>query len=75
MTIKEVEEKTGLTRSNVRFYEKKNSLIHCEMKKMVTEIILKKMWMILKKSHSCAHLEFLLRIFEMLYQKEPLCLM
>lgn len=24
MTIKEVEEKTGLTRSNIRFYEKEN---------------------------------------------------
>lgn len=32
MTMKDVEERTGLSRSNIRFYEKKNSLSLQEMK-------------------------------------------
>ena len=46
MTIKDVEERTGLSRSNIRFYEKKNLLSLREMKVMVIEIILKMMWKI-----------------------------
>ena len=43
MTIKDVEEQTGLSRSNIRFYEKENLLSLREMKVMVIEIILKMM--------------------------------
>ena len=49
MTIKDVEERTGLSRSNIRFYEKEkliepsNSRALREMKVMVIEIILKMM--------------------------------
>ena len=43
MTIKDVEERTGLSRSNIRFYEKEKLR---EMKVMVIEIILKMMWKI-----------------------------
>ena len=32
MTMKDVEERTGLSRSNIRFYENKNSLSLQEMK-------------------------------------------
>ena len=46
MTIKDVEDRTGLSRSNVRFYERKNSLSLREMSVMVIEIILKMMWKI-----------------------------
>ena len=46
MTIKDVEERTGLSRSNIRFYEKENLLSFREMKVMVIEIILKMMWKI-----------------------------
>ena len=43
MTIKEVEERTGLSRSNIRFMKRKNLLSLREMKVMVIEIILKMM--------------------------------
>ena len=46
MTIKDVEERTGLSRSNISFYEKENLLSLREMKVMVIEIILKMMWKI-----------------------------
>ena len=46
MTIKDVEERTGLSCSNIRFYEKENLLSLREMKVMVIEIILKMMWKI-----------------------------
>ena len=46
MTIKDVEERTGLSRSNIRFYKRKNLLSLREMKVMVIEIILKMMWKI-----------------------------
>ena len=46
MTIKDVEERTGLSRSNIRFYEKENLLSLREMKVMVIETILKMMWKI-----------------------------
>ncbi len=47
MTIKEVEERTSLSRSNVRFYEKEKLIeLFQEMKVMVIEIILKMMWKI-----------------------------
>ena len=46
MTIKDVEERTGLSRSNVRFYEKEKLVELQEMKVMVIEIILKMMWKI-----------------------------
>lgn len=46
MTIKDVEERTGLSRSNIRFYEKEKLLSLREMKVMVIEIILKMMWKI-----------------------------
>lgn len=46
MKIKDVEERTGLSCSNVRFYEKENSLSLQETKVMVIEIIQKMMWKI-----------------------------
>ena len=46
MTIKDVEERTGLSRSNIRFYEKEKLIEPREMKVMVIEIILKMMWKI-----------------------------
>lgn len=46
MTIKDVEERTGLSRSNIRFYEKEKLIGLREMKVMVIEIILKMMWKI-----------------------------
>ena len=38
MTIKEVEECTGLSRSNVRFYEKEGLISPARNRRMVTEI-------------------------------------
>ena len=46
MTIKAVEERTGLSRSNIRFYEKEKLIELREMKVMVIGIILKMMWKI-----------------------------
>ena len=46
MTIKDVEERTGLSRSNVRFYEKEKLVEPSRKKVMVIEIILKMMWKI-----------------------------
>ena len=46
MTIKDVEERTGLSRSNTVFMKRKNLLSLREMKVMVIEIILKMMWKI-----------------------------
>lgn len=46
MKIKDVEERTGLSRSNVRFMKRKSSLSLQETKVMVIEIIQKMMWKI-----------------------------
>ena len=46
MKIKDVEEQTGLSRSNVRFYEKEKLISLQETKVMVIEIIQKMMWKI-----------------------------
>ena len=46
MKIKNVEERTGLSRSNVVFMKRKNSLSLQETKVMVIEIIQKMMWKI-----------------------------
>lgn len=46
MTIKEVEELTGLSRSNVRFYEKERLIFRPEMRRMGTGIIRRVMWKI-----------------------------
>lgn len=43
MTIKEVEEKTGLTRSNIRFYENENLIKPFVMSVMAIENIQMKM--------------------------------
>ena len=46
MTIKDVEERTGLSRSNIRFYEKEKLIEPSRNEVMVIEIILKMMWKI-----------------------------
>ena len=46
MKIKDVEERTGLSRSNIRFYEKEKLIEPSRNESMVIEIILKMMWKI-----------------------------
>lgn len=63
MTIKEAEEQTGLTRSNIRFYEKEKLIQPSRNDRNGYSDYSEKDIENIKKLLTCVHWRFLLRIF------------
>ena len=74
VTIKEVEEQTGLTRSNIRFYEKEKLIEPLRNDKNGYRDYSEKDVENIKKLLICAHWKFLLKIFVVSYLIKCLCI-
>ena len=70
MTIKDVEERTGLSRSNIRFYEKEKLIEPSRNESNGYRDYSENDVENIKRLHIYVHWEFLLKIYEILYPKK-----